>query len=90
MACYVVSYDLRNPQRDYDRLYARLSAWGALQVLESVHLIASDQSSSSDLRDDLARYIDANDGLFVARLTGEAAWRSLNSDTQATKNKLTS
>ena len=30
-----------------------------------------------EVRDHLARHIDANDSLFVGRLSGEAAWTSL-------------
>lgn len=89
MAAYLVTYDLRNPQRDYSKLYTRLNAWRALQVLESVHVINSDSSTSASLRADLAGYVDSNDGLFVAKLTGEAAWQRVNCDNQALKNKLT-
>ena len=34
-------------------------------------------SSSSEIRDNLKSYVDADDKLFVARLTGEAAWRNV-------------
>lgn len=88
MTWYVVSYDLRDPQRDYSRLYTRLDAWRALRVLESVLIIRVKQSSSSSIRDDLKKYIDSNDGLFVAKLTAEAAWSSLDCSDQETKNKL--
>lgn len=31
-------------------------------------------------RDRLLRYLDRNDGLFVVRLSGEAAWYGLNGE----------
>lgn len=88
MAAFIVSYDLRKPQRDYSTLYTRLTAWSALRVLESVYIITSTQSDSATIRDDLAQYIDANDGLLVAKLTGDAAWRQLLPDHQTVKDKL--
>ena len=89
MATYIVSYDLRNPDRDYTRLYSRLDAWSALRILESLLLIKVDNSSSTTIRDDLLGYVDKNDRLFVAKLTGEAAWRSLLCTDQQAKEKLT-
>lgn len=90
MAAFIASYDLRQPGRDYSKLYSRLADWKALRILESVYLIASSQATSEVIRDDLAAYLDANDGLFVGRLTGEAAWRSLIPDHQTVKDKLNS
>ena len=88
MAAFFVSYDLRKPTRDYSNLYTRLAAWKALAVLESVWIITSTDATSVSIRDDLAQYVDSNDGLLVARLTGEAAWRNLNCTDQTMKNKL--
>lgn len=76
MACFVVSYDLRAPRRDYETLYKRLADWKAVKVLESVWLI-NWNSDAPTVKADLAKHIDANDGLFVARLTGDADWQKL-------------
>lgn len=73
MAAFIVSYDLRKQGRDYQTLYDRLKQWKAVSILESVWLIRWD-ATSSQIRDDLKKYIDANDALFVAKLTGQAAW----------------
>ena len=35
-------------------------------------------ASAAALRDDLKVYVDANDGLFVAGMTGETAWTQIN------------
>lgn len=90
MPAYLVSYDLRNPHRDYSRLYTRLKDWGALRILESDYLIAHAKTNCIEIRDDLSKYIDNDDGLFVAHLTGEAAWRALRCADQDAKNKLNS
>ena len=49
--------------------------------LQSVWIIDR-QTTAVQIRDDLVNYMDANDGLLVTGLTGEAAWRDLetNSD----------
>jgi hypothetical protein len=87
MARYQVSYDLRK-QRNYDELYKALEAYGAIRILESDWLLQSTQTTGQ-IRDSLARHIDGDDALFVAALTGGAAWqgRLLVSD-EAVKNKL--
>lgn len=76
MKAYLVSYDLRQPGRNYQPLYERLKAWKAVSVLESVWVIRWD-SSAVRIRDDLQKHIDTNDGLLVAALTGESAWSRL-------------
>jgi len=81
MAKYEVSYDLRNPGRNYESLWKRLGEWGAVRVLQSVWIIDR-QTTAQQIRDDLQHHMDANDGILVTGLTGEAAWRHLetNSD----------
>ena len=75
MATFVASYDLRK-NRSYEPLWTRLGEWGAVRALESLWLISADTTAAA-IRDDLVRYIDADDGLVVARLSGEAAWHLL-------------
>lgn len=76
MSVYLISYDLRNPGRNYEPLWGRLRDWKAQRVLESLWLLQT-ASSASVIRDDLKAYIDLNDLLFVAKLNGETAWTSL-------------
>jgi hypothetical protein len=76
MTVYLASYDLRKPGRNYQTLYDRLADWKAMRVLESVWVMST-ASSAVTLRDDLKKYIDANDGLLVVALGGEGAWSEL-------------
>ena len=76
MPVYQVNYDLRQPGRNYQPLWDRLKAWGAVRALESCWIVPV-AASAETLRDDLARYIDSNDGLLVSGMTGETAWRGL-------------
>jgi len=77
MTVYAASYDLRKPGRNYQPLWDRLGQWKAIRVLESFWLIDANPNSAAAIRDDLRKYIDANDGLLVAALSGEAAWHNL-------------
>lgn len=73
MAAFLISYDLDKPGQDYPRLIERLEQLGAVRVLLSEWIVNGSHTSAS-LRDDLMRYVDANDKLLVVRLNGEAAW----------------
>lgn len=77
---YEITYDLRNPGRDYSKLTEAIRSLGDwAHPLESVWVVQT-HSSSAQIRDHLRQYMDANDGLLVARLSGEAAWMGLNAD----------
>ncbi len=76
MSSFVISYDLV-ADKDYSKLYEAIRNYGTFaHILESVWIVKS-SSSSSEIRDNLKSYVDADDKLFVARLTGEAAWRNV-------------
>jgi hypothetical protein len=76
MSAFLVTYDLRQPGRDYKRLYDRLSGWRAVHALESVWLIDAGTTAGA-LRDDLRGYIDTNDRLFVVEIKGATAWTTM-------------
>ena len=79
MSSFIVSYDLIS-NRDYSKLYEAIRNYGSYaHVLESVWIIKS-SSSSTNIRDNLKSYIDSDDKLFVAKLTGESAWKNLSKD----------
>jgi hypothetical protein len=79
MATHLITYDLSQPGRDYDKLIAAIKRYpGWCPTTESTWLIQTTESTSS-VRDALARVMDANDKLFVVDVTGKAAaWRGLS------------
>ncbi len=89
MKSYLISYDLRKPGQDYKDLIATLKSWGAVRVLLSEWVMLSDASATA-IRDALTSFIDANDGLLVTGLTGEAAWRGLLCTHESMKAELVS
>lgn len=74
MNTYLISYDLDKPGQNYTDLINRLQKLGAVKILYS-EWISRTTATAVAIRDDLQRFVDANDGLLVAGLTGEAAWR---------------
>lgn len=91
MSTLLISYDLRAPQKDYEKLSDHLKSYpNWARPLESVWLIKTGQSAES-VRDVIRdNYIDSNDKLLVVDVTGQAAaWRNLGAELdQWIKNNL--
>lgn len=74
MACYIVSYDLRNPGRNYEDLYERLKSYRKwAKLTESTWAIVT-ENSAVEVRDHLKYVLDENDRIFVIKSAGVAAW----------------
>ncbi|MGP9632081.1 hypothetical protein ACT3R7_03335 [Halomonas sp. AOP43-A1-21] len=71
MKVYQIDYDLRN-ERNYAALYDRIRTYQHCRPLESTWIIST-QQTAVQVRDNLKGAIDADDGLLVTSLTGEAA-----------------
>lgn len=88
MASKLVTYDLRAPGRDYSTLMQAIKnypKWG--RVCESTWVIVTTDTCVT-VRDNLQRFIDSNDRLFVAELTGVAAWYNTICDSEWLKENL--
>ena len=72
----LVCWDLVGEEgsRDYRRLIDRVRQYGTYACVEYSTYVLLTTASARAVRDDLAAYVDANDRLFVAALTGETAW----------------
>lgn len=80
MATYMVGYDLNTPGKNYDRLIDAIKTYSPWwHNLDSTWILRTDRSAV-EVRDHLARYIDQNDELLVAELTGVGAWRGFAKD----------
>lgn len=88
MHCYIVSYDLCQPERNYASLYEALKAfpnWGKLT--ESTWAIISD-NSCAEIRDYLMKFMDSNDRIIVIRSGQHAAWNQIIANNQWAKDNL--
>ena len=66
MTCYIISYDLRN-QRDYESLYVAIKSYPKwARITESTWAVVTSMSAV-EIRNHLARVMDADDRLFVVK-----------------------
>lgn len=73
---HLVAYDLGAQRRNYQPLWNHLTELQATQILESVWLLEN-ATTSLAVRDDLNRFIDANDFLWVSEIISNSAWRGI-------------
>lgn len=72
--CKLITYDLRKVGQNYDGLIQKIKSFITVAKLCESAWIVKTALSSVQVRDALKPQIDSNDRLFVASLTGEAAW----------------
>ena len=85
----IVTYDLCGANKNYDGLIGRLERFPKYLKLNKSSWLIKTRKSSAEVRDELRNYIDSNDMLFVANLTGESAWTNAESSTSEIKKILT-
>ena len=72
MPTYMVGYDLNAPGKNYGELIEALKGYGTYwHHLDSIWLIVTDRTTS-EIRDYVGQFLDQNDELLVAKLSG--AW----------------
>lgn len=84
---YWVSYDLDKPGQDYTDLINAIRKLGGERILFSDWLVKGN-FTAEQLRDHLTQFMDSNDRIFVAALTGQAAWRKAMISHDSVKNIL--
>ena len=78
--CFIVSYDLCQPGRDYSNLISAIKSfpsWGKLT--ESTWAVVSDKTAS-EICSFLINYIDSNDRLIVVVSGKSASWIRMLAD----------
>ena len=80
MTTQIISYDLRQPGRNYEPLYEAIQALGSWwHCLESVWIVDTSLSATG-VRNTLGDHIDSNDKLLVCELTGTWATRGITDE----------
>lgn len=83
MKTLMIGYDLHRPGQEYALLYEAIKSYGThWHILDSTWLIYTSRSAEQ-VRDHLMQYIDRNDKLIVAGLSGEAAWYGFSAEGSA-------
>lgn len=75
MAILLVTYDLKQPGRDYGPVHAYLRQFTHCKGMESVWLLDTNMSTAA-VRDGLRAHVDPNDIVFVVKITSD--WGSWN------------
>lgn len=88
MTSKIIEYDLKSPSRNYDAVYEIIKNYPAwAHITESTWFVKTNESCVQ-IRDKIMKEIDSNDTVFVATLTGEAAWTNVICDSDYLKNNL--
>lgn len=75
-----ITYDLCKSGKNYSELYDYLRSYPVYaKLMESSWFISTDKSCT-DIRNEINKIIDSDDRLFIAELTGVAAWKNLLCD----------
>jgi hypothetical protein len=75
MAIYCVTYDLKSPGQNYQKIHDYLKSFASCKQLESFWLIETNHTTTA-IREAIASITDSNDIVFVARLQRD--WSSWN------------
>lgn len=74
MSIKFVSYDLHKPGQDYSSLIKAIKAYPTKTQINKSDWILYTSDSCKTIRDNLKKYIDSNDTLFVAELSEKPGW----------------
>lgn len=75
-----ITYDLRQPGRDYSALYSYLKSFPDwCHALESVWFVKTDRSPKT-IRNAARSHMDSNDGILIFRATTPGAWAGLSDE----------
>ena len=78
MALYMVKYDLKRPLQSYPRLYPSIKACGmAWHAMNNMWFVISSEMSAYKIADRFRLSVDADDKVFVSRLSSDSAWCGL-------------
>jgi hypothetical protein len=77
MPCYIVTYELKQPRRDYVEFIGAIKSYRDwAQILDSTWAIVTEDSAVV-VRDHLWGLVDPDDGIFVVEAGGDAAWEDV-------------
>jgi len=80
MKSYIITYDLNKSGQNYEELIGKIKQYGTWCHLQGSVWVIKTSQTSTQIRDTLSSAADNNDTIFVAALTGEAAWLGLTDD----------
>jgi ribosomal protein RSM22 (predicted rRNA methylase) len=86
MPCYIVTYELKQPRREYVDFIGAIKSYDDwAQILDSTWAIVTDDSAT-EVRDHLWALVDPQDGLFIVEAGQDAAWQDVRCENQWLRN----
>lgn len=79
MALYVLEYDVRAKNHDYQPLYDELATFDAVRVLKSFWCFKRFNTTATGLRDHFKQFVHKDDGLAVFE-SSETNWSTINAE----------
>lgn len=77
LACYLISYDLVGPDRNYDALIKEIKSYGTwAHITESFWAVVT-EAKAKEIRANLKTHLDDNDRLVIIKSGTEAAWSNV-------------
>ncbi len=74
MSCYLISYELRHPGRNYSPFYKAIEDYGTWAQLTESSCAVRTRLSASEVLCSLMGFLDEDDRLFVLKSDKDAAW----------------
>lgn len=88
MHCYLISYDLCNPCRDYNSFHEAIRSYSKYgKLTESFWAIVTD-STATEIRNYLMQFLDRSDRLIVIQSGKYAAWTKVMQTNEWLKENL--
>lgn len=88
MTSKIIEYDLKKSGRNYNAVYEIIKSYPKwAHITESIWFVKT-SDSCVQIRDKIMKEIDSNDTVFVATLTGEAAWHNVICENEYLKENL--
>jgi len=88
VSTYIITYDLRVPGRSYQPLHDRIRQYPNWAKITESNWVVVTTWTAVQIRDDLARYVDQNDRIFVVKSGKEAAWQNAICDNEWLRTNL--
>jgi hypothetical protein len=77
MKTLIVSYDLQQPEKNYEALLKKIRAYGSWAKLGGSAYLILTEHTVVQVRDSLATVLDSDDRLFVSSCPVPSAWKGL-------------
>jgi hypothetical protein len=76
-----ISYDLKNPDRDYEKIIAATKKLGNWAKIHYSFWFVKSEFTAEQARDYLVKFVDSNDSVYIADCTNNiAAWQNIPPD----------